>query len=110
MTVELSFIAELSILFFLISNGVHWALKNIVMEAEDKIEIGKIIGMDKLKILAERFGRSNFNFQNLLDVMNTENFKEDLKNPDISFEENKKKNGIKRNKANDLRTEYYRGK
>ncbi len=80
------------------------------MEIEDKMEIAKSIGMESLNKLAEKYGRNSFNFQNILDTANTANFNIDLKDSDVSFKDNKKKNCIKTNKANDLRAEYNRKK
>ncbi len=80
------------------------------MEIEDKMEIAKRIGMESLNKLADKYGRNSFNFQNILDTVNTANFNIDLKDSDVSFKDNKKKNCINRNKANDLRTEYNRKK
>ena len=85
-------------------------LKIILWKLKTKWRLQKGIGMELLNKFADKYGRNSFNFQNILDTVNTANFNIDLKDSDVSFKDNKKKNCINRNKANDLRTEYNRKK
>ena len=73
------------------------------METAEKLSIGKRIGMELLKDLAHDYGRDVFNFQNILDECNKDNFNTDQEDSAITHKDNMKKNCVKSDVADRLR-------
>ena len=73
------------------------------METAEKLSIGKKIGMELLMELANDHGRDAFNFQNILDECNKDNFNTDQEDSSITHKDNMKKNCVKSDVADRLR-------
>ncbi len=73
------------------------------MEKVEKLSIGNRIGMKLLKELADDYGRDVFNFQNILDECNKDNFNTDQEDSSITHKDNMKKNCVKSDVADRLR-------
>ena len=69
---------------------------------EIRIAIKTIDNIEMVEKLADDHKREKINFQQIADVMHTDNFIKNLSDDSISFEENKKINHMKDSKANYL--------